>query len=131
MIKYDPHKNIVEITHFFTKINLIQINIIPKFNLIFIHKIIFNQMMKNTIPQMINNFTSTKDLVLTVLKNQIFFNHTHGMNNYDNLEIAQHHITIIFNNKIQSRHNHTNQLKCKTKSHCHIIHNITKKQKAN
>ena len=126
MINHDPHKNKTETIQFFNKIKIIQINIIPKINLIIMHKIFFHQMMKNTISKIINDFTPTKDLVLTILSNQIFLNHTHEMNKYDNLEITQHHTTIIFNNKIQSTHNHTNQLKCKTQSHCHIIYNKTK-----
>ena len=126
MINHSPHRNKTEITQFFNKIKIIQRNIIPKINLIIMHKIIFHQMMKNTITKIINDFTPTKDFVLTVLSNQIFLNHTREMNKYDNLEITQHHTTIIFNNKIQSTHNHTNQLKCKTQSHCHIIYNKTK-----
>ena len=126
MINNNTHKNKTEITHFFNKIKLIQINIIPKINLIIMHKIIFHQMMKNTITKIINNFTPTKDLVLAVLSNQIFLNHTHETIKYDNLEITQHHTTIIFNNKIQPTHNQTNQLKGITKFHCHIIYNNTK-----
>ena len=89
-------------------------------------QIIFHQMMKNTKNKVINDFTPTKDLVLIVLSNQIFSNHTHEMNKHDNLEITQHHTTKTFNNKIQSTHNHTNQLKCKLKSHFHILYNNTK-----
>ena len=126
MINHDSHKNKTKITHFFNKLKTIQINITQKRNLIIMHKIIFHQMMTNTITKIINDFIPTKDLVLTVLSNQIFLNHTHELNKYDNLEITQHHATIIFNNKIQSTHNHTNQLKCKTKYHCHIIYNNTK-----
>ena len=59
MINNDTHKNNTEITHFFNKIKLIQINIIPNINLIIMHKIIFNQMMKNTITKIINDFTPT------------------------------------------------------------------------
>ena len=58
---------------------------IPKINLIIMHKIIFHQMMKNTITKIINDFTPTKDLVLAALGNQIFVNHTHETNKYDNL----------------------------------------------
>ena len=97
-----------------------------KKNLIIMHKIIFHQMMKNIITKIIKDFTETKDLVLTVLSNQIFLNHIHEMNKYDNIEKTQHLTTKIFINKIPSSHNHTNQLKCKTKSHCHIIYNNTK-----
>ena len=61
-----------------------------------------------------------------ILINQIFLNHTHEMNKNDDLEITQHHTTIIFNNNIQSTHNHSNQLRCKTKSHYHNIYNNTK-----
>ena len=100
MINHDPRKNKVEGTNFFNKIKIIHINTIPKINLIIMHKIIFHQMMENTINKIINDFTETKDLVLTVLTNQIFSNHTHEMNKYDNLEIIQHLTTIIFNNKI-------------------------------
>ena len=100
MINHDSHKNKVEITHFYNKINILQINIIPKINLIIMHKIIFHQMMKNIITKIMNDFTPTKHLVLTVLSNQIFLNHTHEMNKYDNLELTQHLTTIVFNNKI-------------------------------
>ena len=95
------------------------------------HKIIFYQMMKINITEIISDFTQAKDLVLTVLTNQIFLNHTHETNEYDNLEIIQHLTTIIFNNKTQLKHYHTNQLKCITKFNCHIIYNNMKKQKAN
>ena len=37
------------------------------------HKVIFHQMMKNFKTKIINDFTQTKDLVLTVLSKQIFF----------------------------------------------------------
>ena len=77
MITHDSHKNKVEITHFFNKTKIIQINILPKINLIIKHNIFFYQMMKKTIPKIINDFTSTKDPVLTLLSNQIFMNHTH------------------------------------------------------
>ena len=107
MINHDPHKKKVEITHFFNKIKIIQINIKPKINLIIMHKIIFHQMMKNNITKIINDFTPTKNLDLTILGNQIFLNHTYEMNKYDNLELTQHHTTIIFNNQIQSTHQAT------------------------
>ena len=77
MVTHDSHKNKVEITHFFNKTEIIQINIIPKINLIIKHKIFFYQMMKNTITKIINDFTSTKDPALTLLSNQIYMNHTH------------------------------------------------------
>ena len=126
MINHDFHKNKTKITHFVNKIKIIRINIIPKINLIIMHKIIFYQMMKSTITKIINDFSPINDLVLTLLSNQIFLNHTHEMNKYDNLVITQHHTTIIFNNKNQSIHNHTNQHKCEAKSHCYIIYNNTK-----
>ena len=95
-------------------------------NLIIMQKIFFHQMMKNTNNKIINDFTPTKDLVLAVLSNQIFLNHTHETIKYDNLEITQHHTTIVFNNEVQPTRNQTNQLKCITKFHCHIIYNNTK-----
>ena len=76
MINNDPHKNKMEITHFFNKIKIIQINTMPEINLIIMHKIIFYQMMKSTITEIISGFTKAKDLVLTVLTNQIFSNQT-------------------------------------------------------
>ena len=82
--------------------------------------------MKNTIIKIISDFIQAKDLILTVLTNQLFLNHTHETNKYDNLEITQHLTTITFNNKIQLTHNHTNQLKCITKFHCHVIYNKMK-----
>ena len=88
-------------THFFDKIKIKQINTIPEINLIFMHKIFFHQMMKNTITKIISDFTQVKDLVLTVLTNQIPSNHTHETNKYDSLEIIQYFTTIIFNNKTQ------------------------------
>ena len=128
MINHDPHKKKVEIIHLFLKKNLkkIQIITIPEINLIIKRKFISHQMMKNTIIKIISDFIQAKDLVLTVLTNQIFSNHTHETNKYDNLEITQHLTTIIFNNKTQLTHNHTNQLKCITKIHCHIIYNNMK-----
>ena len=80
MINHDPHKNKVKITHFFNKIKILQKNVIPKINLIIMHKIIFDQMMKKTITKIINGFTQAKDLVLTVLTNQIFSIRTHKTN---------------------------------------------------
>ena len=62
-------------------------------------------MMKNTNTKIINDFTPTKDLVLAVLSNQIFLNHTHETIKYDNLEITQHHTTIVFNNETQPTRN--------------------------
>ena len=97
MINHNPHKNKVEITHFFNKTKIIQTNTIPEINLNIIHKINFHQMMKNTIIKTISNFTQAKNLVLTVLTND-----THEMNKYDNLEKIQHLTTIFFlNNKTQ------------------------------
>ena len=83
-------------------------------------------MMENTIIKIINDFIQAKDLVLTVVSNQIFSNHTHEMNKYDNLKIIQHLPTIIFENKTHLIQNHTNELKCLTKSHCHINFNNMK-----
>ena len=72
--------------------------------------------------KIISNFIQTKDLVHTIMTNQIFLNHAHEMNKYDNLEIIQHlKINVSFNHKIQSIHNLINQLKCITKSHCQLI----------
>ena len=104
----------------------IQINTIREINLIIVHQIIFYQMTKNIIIKISNDFIQAEDLVLTVLTNQIFSHHTHEMNKYDNLEIIQHLTTIFFNNKIQLLQNHTNQLKCIPKFHCHIIYINTK-----
>ena len=116
----------VKITHFFNKIKIIQTNTRPEINLIIIQQIIFHQMMKNTIIKTINDFIQAKDLVPTELAKQTFLNHTHEVNNYDNLETIQHLTTINFNNKTQLTHNHTNQLKCMTKLHCHIMYNSMK-----
>ena len=60
------------------------------------HKIFSHQMMKNTIIKIISDFIQAKDLILTVLTNQIFWNHTHETNKYDNLEITQHLTTVFF-----------------------------------
>ena len=57
-----------------------QNNIILKINLIIMHKIIFHQMMKNTITKINNDFTPTRDLVLTALSKKTFLNHTHTRN---------------------------------------------------
>ena len=116
MINHDPQKNKVEIPNFFIKIKLVQTSTIPEINLIFMHKVIFHQMMKNTLTKIISFFTQDRDLVLTVLTNQIFLNQTHETNKYDNLEIVQHLTTIIFNNKTQLTHNQTNQIKYIMKS---------------
>ena len=99
MINHNSHKNKMETTHFFNNVKIIQMDIIPKFNLIITHRIIFHQLMMNTIAKIINIFPQTKYLILTVLVNQIFLNHTHEMNKKHNLEIIQHLSTIIFNNK--------------------------------
>ena len=55
------------------------------------------QIKKTIIINTKNDSIQTKDLVLTKLINQIFLNHTHEMNKYDNLEIIQHLTIIIFN----------------------------------
>ena len=60
MINNDPHKNKTEITHFFNKMKLIRLNIIPKINLNIMHKIFFHQMMKNTNTKIINDFYSNQ-----------------------------------------------------------------------
>ena len=99
MINPNPHQNKVKVNHFFNKIKIIQMNTIPEINLIIIQHIIFHQMMKNTIIKIINDFIQAKDLVLTVLTNQTFSNHTHEMNKYDDQELIQHLTTILFNKK--------------------------------
>ena len=99
MINHDPHKNKVEITYFFNKIKIKQINTIPEINLIIIRLITLHQMTKKIIIKIISDFIQAKDLVLTVLTNQIFSNHTHETNKYDNLEKIQHLTTIVFNKK--------------------------------
>ena len=116
MINHDPHKNKVENTHFFNKRKMIQIMTIPEMNFIIMHKMIFHQMMKNTIMKIISDFTQAKDLVLAVFTNQIFSNYTPETNKNDKLETIQHLTTIIFSNKTQLTHNYTNQLKCITNS---------------
>ena len=128
MCNHDPHKNKVKkkITHFFNKIKIIQIDTIPEINLLIIQLIIFHQIMKNALIEIINNFIQAKDLVLIILTNQIFSNHIHKTNKYNNLEIIQHFTTINFNNKIQSKHNLTNQLKSITTFHSHINYNNVK-----
>ena len=75
--------------NFLSNIKIIKIDTILKINLHIIQLIIFHQMMKNIIMKIINNFIQTKDLVLTLLTNQIFLNNTHEMNKHDNLEITQ------------------------------------------
>ena len=81
---------------FFQKRKTIHLNTIPENNLIIMHKIFSHQMMKNTIIKIISDFIQAKDLILTVLTNQIFWNHTHETNKYDNLEITQHLTTVFF-----------------------------------
>ena len=110
----------------FQQNKIIQINTIPEINLLIIQLILFHQMIKNTITKIVSDFIQAKDLVLTVLTNQTFLNHTHETNKYDIQEKNQYLITIIFNNKTQLTYNHTNQLKCITKFHCHIIYNSLK-----
>ena len=110
--------------NFSQQIKIIQIDIILQINLLIIQLImIFHQMMRNIIIEIIYDLIEAKDLVLTVLINQIFSNHTSEMNKYHNLEIIQYHTIIFFNHRTQSIPNPTNQLKCITKSHCHIIDN--------
>ena len=72
-----------------------------KINLLIIQLIIIHQMMENTIIKIINDFIQAKDLVLRILTNQMFSNHTHEMNKNGNLEVTQYLTTIIFNNKTQ------------------------------
>ena len=74
MINHDLHRNKVKIPHFFNKTKIIQIDIIPEINLLITRLIIIQQMMKNTIIKIINDVIQAKDLVLTVLTNQIFSN---------------------------------------------------------
>ena len=126
MTNHDLHKIKKKITHFFNKTKRIQIDTILEINLLIRQLNNFHQMMKNFIIKIINDFIQTKYLVLTIVINQIFLNHTHEMNKYDNLEILQPHTIIFFNHKTQSMHNLTNQLKCITKSHCHVIYNNMK-----
>ena len=80
-------------------------------------------MMRNIIIKIINGFIQAKNLVPTVITNQIISNHTHEMSKNDNLELIQHLSTKIFNNKTQLIHNLTNRIKCITKFHCHIFYN--------
>ena len=98
MINQNFYRNTVKITNFFNKIKIIQIDTIPGINLFIIRQIVFHQIMENSIFKIISDFIQDKDLVFTVLTNQIFSNHTHEMNKYDNLEIVQQLTTIIFNN---------------------------------
>ena len=126
MINHDLHKIKVKITHFFNITKIIQIDTILEINLLIRQLNIFHQMMKNFIIKIINDFIQTKDLVLKIVINQIFLNHTHEMIKYDNQKILQHHTIIFFNHKTQSIHNLTNQLKCITKAHCHVIYNNMK-----
>ena len=90
-------QNKVKITHFFNKIKIIQIDNILEINLFILQLIIFHQMMKITIIKIINEFIQAKDLVLTVLTNQIFLNHTHEMNKYDDPEIIYPELKCIKN----------------------------------
>ena len=126
MINHDPHKNKVKIIHFFNKLKIIRVDTIPEINLIIMQQIIFHQIMRNTTIKFLYDFIQSKDLVLTVLTNQIFSNHTHEMSKYDNLELIQHLPTTILNNKTQLKHNLNNHLKCITKFHCHIEYNNMK-----
>ena len=57
--------------------------------------------------------------------NKIFSNHIHEKNK-GKQDITQRHIILIFNHKTQWIHKFTNQLKCKMKSHYHIIYSNTK-----
>ena len=98
MINQNFYRNTVKITNFFNKIKIIQIDTIPGINLFIIRQIVFHQIMENSIFKIISDFIQDKDLVFTVLTNQIFSNHTHEMNKNDNLEIVQQLTTIIFNN---------------------------------
>ena len=94
---------------------------------LFITQLIFlHQTMNSFIIKINNDSFQAKDLVLTSLINKILSNQTHEMNKYDNLEKIQHHPIIFINYKTQLTHNFTNQLKCITKSHCHIIYNNMK-----
>ena len=113
--------------YIFNKLKIKQIDTIPEINLLIIKQNFFHRMLKNTKIKIINDFIQAEDLVLTVLANQIFSNHTHEINEHDNQEIIQHLITIMFfNHKTQLIHNFTNQIKCITKFHCQIIYNNMK-----
>ena len=126
MTIHDLHKIEVKMIHFFNKTKIIQIDTISETNLLIIQLKIFYQMMRKIIIKIVNNFFQTKDPVLTALINQIFSNHIHEMNKYDNLELIQHHTILFFNHKTQSIHNSTNQLKCITKFCCRIFYNNMK-----
>ena len=80
MINHDPHKNKMETIHFFNNVKIIQINTILKINIIITHKLIFHQIMMNTIIKITIDFPQDKDLVPTVLINQILLYHTREMN---------------------------------------------------
>ena len=100
MINHDPHKQ-SENYPFLQQKKIIQVDIILKIILLNKQLIIIHQMMKNTIIKIIRDFIQAKGLDFTILTNQIFSNHTHEMNKYDNLELTQHLTTITFNNKTQ------------------------------
>ena len=80
MINHDPHKKKMETNQFFNNIKIIELNNIPKINLIITHKVIFHQMKKNTKTKIINSFPQTTDLVFTGLINQIFLKPTQENN---------------------------------------------------
>ena len=58
--------------------------------------------------------------------NQIFSNHIHETNKRDKQDITQRHLAKTFNHKILQIHKFINQLKCKMKSHYHIVYNNMK-----
>ena len=131
MINHNPHRNKVKIIHFFNKIKIVQSKYHIRNQPHYYTPNYFPYDDEDYYNQIINNFIQAKDLVLTVLTNQMFSNLTHDMNKYDNIEIIQHLTAVIFNNETQLTHNHTNQPKRITKFHCHIIYNNLKKQKVN
>ena len=124
MTNHNLHTIEVKITHSFIKTKIIQIDTILEINPLIIQLNIFHEMTRNIIIKIINDSIQAKDLVLTAVINQILLNHIHEMNKYDNIEIII--LIIIFNHKIQSTHNLTNQLKYIRKSHCRIIYNNMK-----
>ena len=131
MTNHDLYKIEVKLTHFFNKTKKIHIDTILELNLLILQLIFFHQIMKNIIIKIIINFIQAKDLVLTVLINQIFSNHTHEMNKYDNLKNNPSSYNKNINHKTQTIHNLTIQHKCITKFHCRIIYNNTEQQKVN
>ena len=94
MVTHDSHKNKVEITHFFNKTEIIQINIIPKINLIIKHKIFFLSDDEKYYHQNHQRFYFNQRPRSYIIEQPDIYEPYTLIDKYNNLEIIQHLTTI-------------------------------------